>query len=586
MNAGQDIAFDGWVLRPMTGELFHDGACLRLQDRALQILTLLLSRPGELVTREELIAHLWPKTVVDYDTGINTAMRKLRIALNDDSDAPRYVETVPRKGYRFIGKIEPATSQPAVEGTSEGPAIRGPAATITTPAFNPPAHSIAVLPFVNMSGDPQQEYFSDGMAEELLNSLVRMSELKVAARTSAFSFKGKDMEIGEIARKLNVASILEGSVRKSGEQVRINVKLVNAVDGYHMWSQTYDRKLEDTFEVQADIAASVVRQLQATLLGSPASPTHTPTTEAYTAYLRGNYFRGRVNLDKAISCYEQALQLDERYPAAMVGLAQARFGFFVGVRPATDVAVARQLIDRAIALDPHLAEAYLARAMIARLYDFDWAAAEVSLKRARELEPNNVAVLRGAALLAETLGRFDESGALLRQSLERDPLLPSGHAELGRVLLATGKLVAAEASLRTTLEIDPELLAAHAGIALTLLYRKEPDKALAEAQLELNCTYRLLALALIYHASHRKAESDAALRELTEKHASDAPFVIASIHAYRGEIDEALSWLDQAYRNRDASVARLLSNRLMRNLTHDPRYQAFLRKLNLPTEIG
>ena len=166
MREGQDIAFDGWVLRPITGELFRDGACLRLQDRSLQILTLLLSRPGDLVTREELIAHLWPKGVVDYDTGINTAMRKLRIALNDDPDAPRYIETVPRKGYRFIGKIEPAT-----------PPVAAPAA-FPLPAFNPPAHSIAVLPFVNMSGDPQQEYFSDGIAEELLNSLVASASSK------------------------------------------------------------------------------------------------------------------------------------------------------------------------------------------------------------------------------------------------------------------------------------------------------------------------------------------------------------------------------------------------------------------------
>src|SRR5262245_34421676 len=302
MHEGQDIAFDGWVLRPVTGGLLCDGACLRLQDRSLQTLTLLLSRPGELVTREELIAHLWPKTVVDYDTGINTVMRKLRIALNDDPDAPRYIETVPRKGYRFIGKIESAAPLPAVEATGERRARGGyrltiaaviamglvvgaitfyewrtpitlagtPAATapaVIPPAFNPPAHSIAVLPFVNMSGDPQQEYFSDGLAVELLDSLVRDSELKVVASTSSFAFKGRRMEVGEIARKLNVGAILEGSVRKDGKQVRINVQLVDTVNGYQLWSQTYNREFKDIFEVQTDIATSVVRQLQSTLLG-------------------------------------------------------------------------------------------------------------------------------------------------------------------------------------------------------------------------------------------------------------------------------------------------------------------------------
>ena len=265
---------------------------------------------------------------------------------------------------------------------------------------------------------------------------MRISELKVAARTSAFSFKGKDMEVGDIARKLNVGAILEGSVRKSGEQVRINVQLVNAVNGYHLWSQTYDRELDDIFEVQADIAANVVRQLQATLLGNPASPGHTPSTEAYTAYLQGNYFCGRLNRDKAIAYYEQALQLDEHYAAAMVGLARARFGFAFGVRPDTDVAEARAA-DRpgACARSAAGRGVSLPGRTLRESYDFDWAAAEVSLKRARELEPSNADVLRGAAFLAETLGRFDESVALFRQALERDPLNTESHSNLGRVLL-------------------------------------------------------------------------------------------------------------------------------------------------------
>ena len=238
----------------------------------------------------------------------------------------------------------------------------------------------------------------------------------------------------------------------------------------------------------------------------------------------------------------------------MVALAAARFGpSAIGVTSATVVAEARQLIDRALALDPQLVSAYFLRAQIARQYDFDWAAAEVSLKRARELEPNNPSMLNGAALLAATLGRFDESIALLRQALERDPLSAVAHGNLGRLLLATGKPVAAEASLRKFLEFAPEAPGAHAAIASTHLYRKEPEKALAEAQLESNRIWRLVALARSYHALHRKTESDAALRELTEKHASDCPYMIATVHADRGEIDEALRWLEQAYRNRDAS---------------------------------
>jgi TolB-like protein/Tfp pilus assembly protein PilF len=591
MSHPRTTSFDGWVLRIDLGELAKDGRKIHLQDQPLQILDELLSRPGELVTREQLIARLWPTGVVDFDTGLNSAVRKLRVALQDEAETPRYIETLPRRGYRFIGAIDSLavpTGEPAVvastasSGESSG--------TVDQRSPDPqsprtyPAHSIAVLPFVNMSGDPQQEYFSDGMAEELLNSLVRISELKVAARTSAFAFKGKDMEVGDIARRLNVGAILEGSVRKAGERVRITVQLVDAANGYHLWSETYDRELGDVFEVQAGIAGSVVRQLQATLFGS-ALPRHTPSSEAYAAYLQGNHFFERMSVDKAIFYYAQALQLDEYYAAAMVGLAQARFGYGFGVRVDTDVAEARQLIERAIALDPQLVEAYVVRARIARVYDYDWAAAEMSMKRARELEPGKFVVLFGMGMLAGTLGRVDESVALFRQALERDPLNPGVHIELGLALLAAGKPEAAEASFRKYLELSPGHNA-HSLIARALLFRGEFEKAFAETELESHRMVRLHSLALVQHALHRKAESDAALCELTEKYAREAAFPIAEVYLYRHEVDQAMRWLEQAYQDRDGNLPRLLSNPLWRTLAHDPRYQAFLRKLNLPTCAG
>ena len=287
MREGQDIAFDGWVLRPTTGELFRDGACLRLQERSLQILTLLLSQPGQLVTREELIAHLWPKGVVDYDTGINTAMRKLRIALNDDPDAPRYIETVPRKGYRFIGKIEPATPLPAVEGTGERRTIRGYRVAIgaviamglvvaaitlyewrasTTRASEAAivgspnaAHArgtlrLAVLPFESFSADKEQEFFSDGMTEEITSALAKVSGLNVVARTSAFEFKDTNKDIRSIGQALGATHLIEGSVRKEGNKVRISAQLIKAADGTHLWTQSYNRELKGVFALQEEIA--------------------------------------------------------------------------------------------------------------------------------------------------------------------------------------------------------------------------------------------------------------------------------------------------------------------------------------------
>jgi TolB-like protein len=491
-------------------------------------------------------------------------------------------------GVRFFGMANSGASHATVsQAAASHDVTTTPATAETLPAFNPPAHSIAVLPFVNMSGDPQQEYFSDGLAEELLNSLVRISELKVA---SAFSLKGKNVEAGDIARRANVGTILQGSVRKAGKEVRITVQLVDATNGYHLWSQTYDRELDNMFEVQGDIATNVVRQLLPTLLGSVTSRRHTPSAEAYAAYLQGNHFwspstYGLLQRDDAITYYEQALQLDEHYAEAMVGLADARFGYHFGVRADTDVAKARQLLDRAIALDPQLGRPYINRAAIATLYDFDWAVADVSLQRARDLEPNNPYVLRQAAYLAETLGRFGESESLIRKSLERDPLIADSYLLLGRLQLAAGN-AAWEASWRKYAELAAGGFAAHYMIALTHLLRKEPEKALAEAQLEPNGIFRLQALALVYHDLHRKAESDAVLRELIEKHAGQVPFLIAELHAYRGDADQAMHWLEQAYRNRDADLTRLLTSRLPRTLARDPRYQAFLRKMNLPTQTG
>lgn len=493
-------------------------------------------------------------------------------------------------GVRFFGMGNSGASHVTdsrAAAAHEVAATSAAAPLVSPPAFNPPAHSIAVLPFVNMSGDPQQEYFSDGLAEELLNSLVRISELKVSARTSAFAFKGKDMEVGDIARRLNVGAILEGSVRKSGEQVRIAVQLIDAANGYQLWSQSYDRRLDDIFQVQADIATNVVRKLQATLLGNPALPRHTPSAEAHAAYLRGNdLWYTRLQRDKAISYYEEALQLDTNYADAMVGLARARFGAAFGVRPEIDVVKARELIDRAIALDPQLAEAYVARALIERSYDFDWAAAESSLKQARELEPGNFHLLAQAAALAETVGRFDESLTLFREALARDPLFAEGYIYIARIQMAAGNYAAADASVRKYVDLTPLDLANHYAIAVMFAYQDKLEKALAEAKLESNPRFRLQALSAVYHSLHRKPESDAALRELTEKHASEAAFLIAETHAYRGDVDEAMRWLEQARRNHDADLTLVLSSPLSRTLAHEPRYQAFLRRMNLPTQTG
>jgi tetratricopeptide (TPR) repeat protein len=296
--------------------------------------------------------------------------------------------------------------------------------------------------------------------------------------------------------------------------------------------------------------------------------------------------RERRNNDKAIEYYEQALQLDPHYALVMVQLAGIHFGYLMRAKPDTEVAKARQLVDRAIALDPQLASAYVARASIQTFYDYDWAAAELSVKRARELEPANARVLSAAATQASILGRFSEGRALHRQALERNPLNPALYTRLGIALMRAGDLPAAEANFRKALELDAQRIEDHSFIALTLLLRKQPEMAVAEAQLEPSASLRLGALTIVYHALGRKAESDAALRELTEKHASDAAFLIAQSHGYRGEVDQAINWLERARQNREGALILSMRNPVLRPVAHDPRFKAFLRKMNLPTQAG
>ena len=311
MQQSPDIGFDGWILRRQSGEVLKDGKTIRLQDQPLHILEELLAHPGEVVTREQLIARLWPKGVVDFDTALNAAVRRLRAALGDEAEKPRYIETLPRRGYRFIGTVV----SPSVPDPGGGPSRRqwqwltvaalllvlGIGAIVwyaqnqevaapvpeSRPSPQAAIKSIAVLPFVDLSPERDQQYFSDGLSEELLNLLAQTRELRVIARTSSFSFKGESVDIATVAKKLNVTHVVEGSVRKSGDRVRITAQLIDAATSSHLWSQTYDRELDDIFEIQTDIAASVANALQVAL-GDNNGPSAPGNAQAYERLLRAH----------------------------------------------------------------------------------------------------------------------------------------------------------------------------------------------------------------------------------------------------------------------------------------------------------
>jgi TolB-like protein/Flp pilus assembly protein TadD len=443
-----------------------------------------------------------------------------------------------------------------------------------------------------MSPGKDQEYFTDGLSEELLNVLAEIPNLRVTGRTSSFQFKGKNEDPRVIGQKLNVTTLLEGSVRKSGNRVRITAQLVKVADGFHLWSEKYDRELTDIFAVQDDIARSVSNALKVTLLGrdKPPSTSRGSNTEAYNLYLQGKYFLARLtkeDVERAIRYYEQALRLDPGYALAWVGLAsahttQADFGY---VELDEGFEKSRQEVEKALTLDPNLAEAHAALGRIRRSYDWDWSGADAAHKRALELEPGNAAVVRGAAGLAASLGRFDEAIDLARRAIELDPLSAPAHVRLAFCAVRAGRLDEAEAALRKALELNPQHPGTHTELSVIYLMRSKPEAALQEVQLEKESEEnfkRRRGLALAYHALGRKKEAEAALAKHLEKDEHGGAFQIAQVYAFRGESDKAFAWLERAYAQRDSGLSEMKGDPLLESLEGDPRYKAFLEKMRLP----
>ncbi len=458
--------------------------------------------------------------------------------------------------------------------------------------------SIAVLPFANRSRDEADEYFCDGLADELLNVLAKMRRLRVAARTSSFHFKGRNPTIAEVGSALNVATVLEGSVRKAGNRVRISVQLVKVSDGYHLWSETYDRTLDDIFAVQDDIAGSVVRELRSTLLGEVAdSMTSRDVTaelataakgrgrnaEAHRLYLQARHFLERrtpEDVAKGIAYLAESLAMDPGNALAWAELGGA-YSTESELPAAEGCRRARDAVDRALALEPDLAEGHAQLAGIQMFHTWDWRGAETSTRRALELAPGNALVLRRAGMLAVIQGRVVEGLALAARAVEQDPLSASAYSYYAMALHAANRLEEAEQACRKALELAPKRRGTRAGLTTFLLAQSRIEEALAEAMGEPDDAARLWALALIHLAAGRQAESDEAFRQLCEKHADDSAHRIAEVHAARGEVDAAFEWLERAYAKRDAGLVDVKAIPRFRALFDDPRWGAFLKKMGL-----
>jgi TolB-like protein/Flp pilus assembly protein TadD len=451
--------------------------------------------------------------------------------------------------------------------------------------------SIAVLPLLNESGDPKDEYFSDGLSEELIAALAQISGLKVIGRSSSFRFKDRKEEPKTIGEKLGVATLLDGTVRKQGDQVRIVAELVNAADGIQLWTQTFDRQLKDIFAVQEEIARAVAESLKVTLLGGdngPAQASATDNAEAHNAYLQGHFYLVRRNVEdfrKAISYYDEAIQLDPNYALAYAERAEAWvfLGDLTGQRP-TAYPKAHADAEKAVAIAPDLAEARAALGFVLCMAEWKFTQGLAELKRAKELSPANPTANDLLARIIVYMGRIDEAERQARQAVELDPLSTVTQGNLARVLFYAGKLDEADAAARKAAELQPTGASTHRFQVFIAVQRGDGDMASREAQLEPDPRFRRFELALAHYVRGDRQAADAALTDLIANAREGFAYQIAEVYALRGETDKAFEWLQIAFDDRDAGMLGLLVDPLLRGLRDDARYKNLVVKVGLPTK--
>jgi TolB-like protein/Tfp pilus assembly protein PilF len=579
------IRFGEFTLDPRSGELLRRGSRVKLQNQPLQVLMLLLERPDTLVTREELRERLWPQnTFVDFDLGLNKAINALRRALGDHAGKPRFVETFPRRGYRFVSPLEATVPRPESER-------HHPAAVTSQDA--PRIDGLAVLPLENLSGDPAQEYFSDGMTAELIAALASIGSLRVISRTSAMTYKGARKPLPTIAKQLNVDAVLEGSVARSDHRVRITAELVHARDDRLLWCGQYERDLRDVLQLQGEIAQSIAAQIKAFV-----DPEHARRLSArrvnpgaYEAWLEGTYFREAFapeNLERSIVCFSRAVELEPAYAQAHGDLAQAYFYrvvFGIG-DAATMVALARASATRALELDPAVATAHIALSVISVFHDWDWARAESACRRAVELSPGHPF---GHAHLADTMsirGRHDEAIEEFRRVIELDPISRTLRGLFGLLFYRARRYDECLDQCRRALEIAPDYVNARWFMAWSLEAQGDLPGAIRVLEQTVSASpaphFRAL-LARAYGLAGDRIRAVAILDELTgmSRHQYVSPFDIAVIHAGLGDTDAVFHWLEEAYRQRVWRIIELTLP-MFDALRADPRWHGLVGRIGLP----
>jgi len=625
------LRFGVFELDLQRAELRKQGVKVKLQDQPLRILQLLLETPGQIVSRERLRTRVWPAdTFVEFDKGLYSAMARLRDALGDSSESPRFIETVARRGYRFIAPITAPATVPAGDNAldseqitrgTEALALRHFAASLLAGLLGgalflgivfsfdiggvrewfrnrtTPMRSLAVLPLQNLSGDAEQEYFADGMTDELITDLAQLANLRVISRTSVMRYKRTEKTLPEIARELNVDAVVEGTVARLGNRVRIRVQLVRAADDRHLWARAYDREFQDVFLLQSDAAHEIAEQVGASVVKpkepQPASRLPSMKPIAYEAYLRGLFYSRTGNphdAEKAKINFQQAITQDPQAALAYAGLAdvfiyETYYGTYLGASRTDAAANARVLARKALELNSDLAAPHLTMTGVAEI-DWDWAGAQKEYRRALELEPGSSEAHLSYGMFLAAQGNFQQAIRETRIALQLDPVSAQTHESSGFTYYLAGEFDRSIEQNSKALEIDPSFDDAHAGLFYSYLQKGMYDEAVEEfgksaamwryspeSVAEIKTVYKTGGIRAFWK---KQIELNASQRSPTLDN-----FDLASIYALLGQGADALKYLEKAWEERDPKMGFIRVLPELASLRAEPKFRDLVRRMNL-----
>jgi TolB-like protein/DNA-binding winged helix-turn-helix (wHTH) protein/Tfp pilus assembly protein PilF len=645
------VRFGRYAVDLRTSELWKQGMKIKLQEQPCHILAILLEQPGEVVTREELRKRLWSDdTFVDFDHSLNTAIMRLREALGDSSDSPRFIETLPRHGYRFIAPVEEVAAS-GKESKEDAASTATPELAVVVPQPSPtrirfsghpepeskpsrtrralvlgtllgvvavvllgiglrfwrtgaqanlwrnPIRSMVVLPFENLSGDKDQQYFTDGMTDELIAHLAKIRSLRVISRTSSMEYKGTHKTLSEIARNLNVDALVEGTVLRSGDRVRITAELVQVATDRHLWAETYESQLGDVLALQSQVASAIVNEIRVNLTPEEQqrlASTRSVSAEGYEDYLKGRYYwnkRSPQGLTKAIEYFQLATEKDPHYALAFAGLADCYSiigSAIVGTVPSQEVAPkAKAAALRALELDDTLAEAQTSLATVRFNYDWDWPNAALGFQRSIELNPSYATAYQRYSLYLMAMGRTKESLAQMNRARELDPLSISMNFSLGWRLYMAHQYDQAIEQLQNTLDMDPSFALPQMVLGQAYEQKGSYPQALAELQKAVSASREspqmLGALGHAYGVSGNRSEAERVLAQLMEQSKKQyvSPFYVALVYAGLSENDKAIDWLEMAYKDRSNAIVFSKVDPQLDALRSIPRFKSLLHRLAL-----